>query len=109
MQCKSIVEMPVLPLCSHTQKYRTCLSKHFRLVRIGNVCGSQTLPCGHQPEVTWRGPVCVLLSCAPKWAIALYLSFIIDKNVYWLFLLWTKTRFTDLDYFLFKIIWIFFP
>lgn len=72
IQHKSIVEMPILPLCSHIPKYRTCLSKYFKLVRIGNGYGSHMWPCGLQSEVTWREPVCALISCVPKWAIALY-------------------------------------
>lgn len=68
------------PLCSHTQKYRTCLSNHFRQMKIGTGYGSQNWPCGLQPEVTWRDPMDAFIVCAPKWAVTLYLSFINDKK-----------------------------
>lgn len=69
------------PLYSHTQKYRTCLSNHFRQMKIGNCYGSQNWPCGLQPEVTWRDPMYAFISSAPKWAVTLSLSFINDKEL----------------------------
>lgn len=47
--------MPILPLCSYTPEIQN--------MRIGNGSGSETWP---QPEVTWRGPVCALITALPQ-------------------------------------------